>query len=268
MWLAEADTGADEQAFSLRRVGLWVLLSSVLGDAPMRALLHRNLGHNALRGCDMCSMLGVHGEYNATKYLGYCQPCPSYALHPDDGESYGECDGPRRQFRMNTVHLSSAQMVGRDTALEKRVAAIKAQYPRKPSGARNKIEKAERFAGTKGRSEHARAGLPYWCPLLMSPFAVYHVTYLGIGKDFLRWIVTRLSPNPEKHRVQFLYPKDVGVVLRGMLGRIVCRNKPDVDVKDFTKELGNLTMAHMQLLYEVAVPYLCHDLVAFKVPKG
>jgi hypothetical protein len=36
---------------------------------------------------------------------------------------------------------------------------------------------------------------------------------------------------------------------------------------DFTQQMGNMSMSEMQLLYEVGVPYFCHDLPSFGVPQ-
>jgi hypothetical protein len=54
----------------LLKVGVWVICCGIQGDAPMRQLLTRSLGHAAERGCDCCGILAKKGRNNANKYIG------------------------------------------------------------------------------------------------------------------------------------------------------------------------------------------------------
>jgi hypothetical protein len=123
--------------------------------------------------------------------------------------------------------------------------------------------------GSKGQSEHDKSRLGYWHVRMHSPFAVYHCLYLGVAKDFISWLLVRIGvqPKPKDPLIMpFGRPKDTHRLLQARRGHFVLRNKPDCIMVDFTQNLGSMTMSEMQLLFEVGVPYLCHDLAAFGVP--
>jgi hypothetical protein len=125
--------------------------------------------------------------------------------------------------------------------------------------------------GSKGQSEFARSGLEYWHVASCHPVAVYHTTYLGPAKDLLRWLLVRLGVGDKPKEPLVLpisHPKALKGLLHARLSHFVLRNKPDCIMVDFTAHLGNMSMSEMQLLYEVGVPYLVHDLTAFGVHRS
>lgn len=50
--------------------------------------------------------------------------------------------------------------------------------------------------------------------------------------------------------------------------QFILRDKPDCILECWMMHRGNMSMHEMMLTYEVAVPYLCHDLEYFGVPKA
>jgi len=300
MWLPGPDG-----VLTTRPVHLWIVLSGIQADAPQRQLLHKNLKCAANRGCDWCTLLGQKGDYNCTKYLGYSEPCDAEVLHPADGRPWGKCrawasgavvpnshcsverhlpavDGVchevppagakrRRDWGEYTapsaVRLTAVQMRGRDEHAEKIRDQMAQQDWRDPKARDKKIDDTMKLVGSRGSIEFVHARLPYWVSKLMSPFAVYHVLYLGIGKDFLHWLNKRLKAATEPHVMMLQKWEDIKLVLTSLCQRIVLRDKPDCILVDFTKHLGLMSMSEMQLFYEVAVPYLVHDLPAFGVPR-
>lgn len=178
----------------------------------------------------------------------------------------------KRPFRdrepVSSTWLSAHQVRQRDKDVEAKVQEIVARRGALQGAA--EIDKLTSAAGSKGQSELAKSGLPYWDELLFTPCAVYHTTYLGPAKDFMRWVMLRLGvgDTPKEPLVlPFQRPRDIKKLLHARRAHFVLRNKPDCIMADFTQHLGGMSMSEMQLLYEVGVPYLCHDLVAFGVPR-
>lgn len=126
--------------------------------------------------------------------------------------------------------------------------------------------------GSKGISEHKRAGLPYWDVNHHSPVAVYHTLHLGVCKDMLGYMATRvgLGESPKGILVlYFHYPRGLRTtVLEHSTLQVVLRNKPDCIVPDWLNQKGKMTMHDTMLTYEVPVPYLCHDMPKCGVPDA
>jgi hypothetical protein len=207
--------------------------------------------------------------------------------HPDTGEVWGECSAYatghvvsrsnkrllREEEPHKNMHFSASQMVQRDRDVEARVEAINHECRQgkiTKEAADKRIEAACMAAGSRGQTEHDKSGLGYWDVRMHSPFAVYHCLYLGIAKDFLSWVLVRLGAReaPKEPLVlPFKRPKDIKRLLQARRNHFVLRNKPDCIMVDFIQHLGSMSMSEMQLLYEVGVPYFCHDLASFGVPS-
>jgi hypothetical protein len=132
-----------------------------------------------------------------------------------------------------------------------------------------KVEDLYRRSGSKGESEHALSGLGYWDVRMHAPCSVYHCTYLGIAKDFINWLLVRIGEGKQPNEtlvLPFKRPRDTKRLLQARRSHFILRDKPDCIMADFTQQMGNMTMSEMQLLFEVGVPYLCHDLCSFGVP--
>lgn len=255
----------------------------------MRQLLNRAMAPTADRGCDYCGILGVKGPWNATKFLGYVKPADS--SYPDDTPGFWqECQAyatgviPNRHKRTLdqqvvawSTHLTTDQCCTRDRKVEKRredlcrrrddvLPAVMPDY----AGTSAAIDRECKKFGSWGHSEFVRAKVPYWDSRLHAPFATYHVMYLGIAKDWLRWLNVRYAATSKKEDtvLAFERPKDARTVLHNRLRQIVLRDKPDCLMVDFTQYVGSMSMSEIQLLYEVGVPYICHDLRDFGVPAA
>jgi hypothetical protein len=250
----------------------------------MRTLLTRGIAPAAERGCDECGIIAHKGQSNSTKYTGYIAPC-DVELRTKEGTAWGPARGyasgkvvkgsgrrPIHEVEPVTTHfLTAVQVERRDTDVEKAVEQIKQGNKRNPSKAEAEIEKLAMQVGTRGQSEFARSGLHYWDATTCHPVAVYHTTLLGPGKDLIRWLNIRLGVG-EKPKGELLVPISPQGPLRSLLCtrllHFVLRNKPDCIMVDFTAHVGRMTISEMQLLYEVGVPYLVHDLPAFGVHRA
>jgi hypothetical protein len=172
-----------------------------------------------------------------------------------------------------TTCTTTLQMKQRDSVVEARTAAIALRYRHgliTKDMAEKEIDAACMGAGSRGQTEHDKSGLGYWDLRMHSPFAVYHCLYLGIAKDFLSWLLVRLGVReaPKDTLVlPFKRPRDILRLLQARRNHFVLRNKPDCIMVDFTQYLGSMSMSEMQLLYEVGIPYFCHDLACFGVPQ-
>jgi hypothetical protein len=282
MWVSK---GEEEV---LEKVGVWVICCGIQADGPMRALLSRSLGAVAERACDCCGLVGKKGTWNATKFLGYVKPQLADIRDPLTGVVTAECKayatgkvmpqtvkkrvGVPSTRTPDSMHLTGVQMRARDRDVDTESAVITARIRTGLSvkQAESKKEALYKTAGSKGESEHSRSGLGYWDVKKMSPWAVYHCLYLGIAKDFISWFLVRLgeTPGPQQEAVLcFTRPRDVKRLLKARRAHFVLRDKPDCIMVDFTAYSNSMSMSEMQLLYEVGVPYMCHDLAAFGVPQ-
>jgi hypothetical protein len=216
----------------------------------------------------------------------FAKPCTVELRHPDTGEIWGECSAyatgtvvSRSNKRLtrdasphNNMHFSTFQMKQRDSAVEAKAEAINTRRRHRlisKEVAEKELEAVCMGAGSRGQSEHDKSGLGYWDVRMHQPFAVYHCLYLGIAKDFLSWVLVRLGVReaPKDPLVlPFKRPRDVKRLLQARRHHFVLRNKPDCIMVDFTQHLGSMSMSEMQLLFEVGVPYFCHDLSSFGVP--
>lgn len=207
--------------------------------------------------------------------------------HPQTGDFWGECSAyatgavvrqsNKRPFEeaepVQDMHLSALQMRKRDSSVQIRVEGITHRYNRNlisKDNAQKKIEGVWSATGSKGQTEHDKSGLGYWCVRMCSRLAPYHCMQLGVGKNFLAWLLVRLGAReaPKDPLIMpFKRPKDVRRLLQARRNHFVLRNKPDCIMVDFSQHLGSMTMSELQLLYEVGVPYYCHDLVSFGVPQ-
>jgi hypothetical protein len=264
---------------------VWVVICGVQGDAPMRMLLSRGLGTAAERGCDECGILANKGKSNATKYTGYCAPC-KVEVRDKGGKYWGEASGyacgslvkgsNTRPFGgarepVKTHFLSEEQVETRDYTVDKKTEQLRQKHSRDPAKADKAIEAMAMLHGSRGQSEFARSGLHYWHATLGHPVAVYHTTYLGPAKDMIRWVNVRLGVG-DKPKEDLVLPFSNRNALRSLMSarvmHFVLRNKPDCIMVNFTAHLGQMTMSEMQLLYEVGVPYLVHDLWLFDVHQS
>jgi hypothetical protein len=170
---------------------------------------------------------------------------------------------------LDNMHLSATQMRERDRGVDAARAAITRRNLHKAQEDKQ-IEALYKRSGSRGQSEHALSGLEYWSVKMHAPFAVYHCTYLGIAKDFMNWLLVRIGEGQQPKDtlvLPFARPRDTKRLLQARRSHFVLRNKPDCIMVDFTQQLGAMTMSEMQLLFEVGVPYFCHDLAAFGVPQ-
>jgi hypothetical protein len=167
--------------------------------------------------------------------------------------------------------LSEAQVERRDENVDKKTVKLREKHPRDPARADREIEAMAMSHGSRGRSEFARSGLHYWHATLGHPVAVYHTTYLGPAKDMMRWLTLRLGVG-DKPKDDLVLPLSNRNALRSLMcARVmhfVLRNKADCIMVNFTAHLGQMTMSEMQLLYEVGMPYLVHDLWHFDVHQA
>lgn len=167
---------------------------------------------------------------------------------------------------MHTMHLTGRQITARDKMVD-----AKTQQMEQHSMSEKEVHKYHMNQGSKGASEFQRAALSYFEPLLFSPIAVYHSTYLGPGKDFLRWLLVRMHatdrPKEGKLVLPFARPRDTKLLLQARRGHVVPRSKPDCIFVDFTQHLGMMSISETQVMWEVAIPYLLHDLHHFGVPQ-
>ena len=161
-------------------------------------------------------------------------------------------------------HFTTDQMAGRDRDAADAVA--------RHAGDPVKQEEVMKARGSKGETEHAKAGLGYWDVKMHAPFAVYRCTYLGIAKDFLKCVLVRLKmpgmARPEHGTVlPFARPTDTRRLLDARRKHVVLRASPNCKMANIFKHVGSMSMSEIQLVYEVLVPYLVHDLVACGVPQ-
>jgi hypothetical protein len=215
----------------------------------------------------------------------YLAPCDAEIRHPETNEY----QGVSRAYASGSVvrvtnkrvlgdvpchnmNLSVHQMEQRDKAVDAERAVINQQCRSKQISrgqADTRLQELYKSAGSKGSSEHALSGLHYWDIKKHAPYAVYHLLYLGIAKDMIRWLLVRIGAGDKPAGelvLPFKRPRDVNRLLQARRGHFVLRDKPDCIMVDFTVHSGCMSMSEMQLLYEVGVPYLCHDLEAFGVP--
>jgi hypothetical protein len=205
-------------------------------------------------------------------------------LRDTEGKFWGEarayCTGAvvrhsnKRPFKqaepIHNMHFTSQQMYGRDADVDTTRSILRLEHRRNNSQYDKKVEDLYKRSGSKGLSEHALSGLGYWDVKMHAPFAVYHCTYLGIGKDFMTWLLVRLGEGQQPKDtvvLPFARPRDTKRILQARRQHFVLRDKPDCIMADFTQQMGNMSMSEMQLLYEVGVPYFCHDLPSFGVPQ-
>lgn len=273
-------------------VGLWVVCTGIQADGPMRVTLNRNVGVSGQRGCDNCGLMAVKGAWNATKYLGYSKPCEAELRDHTTGGMYTQCKAwasgvvvqgsYKRPYsrapegQISTVNLTAAQKVQRDRMVERKECDMRTRGGAAGTEAGDrlarKVEDMMLEQGSRGLNEFTRAAVPYWDVKLMFPVAVYHCLYLGIAKDMLRWWNVRLgaatSGQKEPLLVPFSRPKDARALIKARCAHFVLRNKPDCIMVDFTAHVGSMSMSEVQLLFEVGVPYYCHDLRQFGVPAA
>jgi hypothetical protein len=125
-------------------------------------------------------------------------------------------------------------------------------------------------AGSLGRTRYAR--LEYYDPTLHMPYASLHVHFLGTCKRFVEWIVDRLNGKDGADGARrgvgtFKDPRLLKTVVGHRLKHFVLRSTTTCGVCNFVEHLGAMTIAEMQLLVEVVMPYLVHDWVELGVPE-
>jgi hypothetical protein len=109
---------------------------------------------------------------------------------------------------------------------------------------------------------------------MFQPYATYHLLFLGTFKHFMTWLLGKLGvksssqkdvdealPDPIQH------PKLVRDLIACRLKHFVLRSVSKCGVCNFLEHLSAMTIAEMQLLLEVVLPYLVHDWVHLGVPE-
>lgn len=276
----------------IKDVGIWVICTGIQADAPMRQTLARNILPGGERSCEACGIVGHKGELNAVKYLGYSRPCNAEVRHHSTGKQYANCQAwgcghivagsiqrpvalrplsDRERDGLST-HLTADQHSQRDQYVEKEARALSTgSGAGDASKAARRVDAMMKAQGSRGQDEFSRAGIVYWDVRWMFPAAVYHLFYLGIAKDALKWVNVRLAP-PSRVSGEpallfpFKQPSNTRSIIRARLGQFVLRSSPSCIMVDFTSHLGHMSMNEMQLSFEVGVPYLVHDLRSFGVP--
>jgi hypothetical protein len=102
--------------------------------------------------------------------------------------------------------------------------------------------------------------------------AVYHLLYLGIGSQFTKVCGRRLKKLKAGAKdapsiLLFGSPERVKAIYSARLLHVVCRSAPSCSLVDPVDCTENLTIAEVQLFYEVFLPYLLHDIPSFGVPE-
>jgi hypothetical protein len=173
-------------------------------------------------------------------------------------------------IKVNNMYLSSHQMLERDRLVDVERAVIERRIGEiTRAKAESLLQELYKQHGSKGSSEHVLSALPYWDVKMHHPYAVYHLLYLGVAKDFLHWLLVRLGAGDKPDGViacPFDRPRDLGRLIQARRGHFVLRDKPDCIMVDFVKLSGKMIASEFQLVYEVGVPYYCHDLEAFGLP--
>lgn len=271
-----------EGKLRLKTVGVWVLCTGIQADAPMRAVLNKSLGATAERGCDTCGLKAERGRFNTCKYLGYSRPA-TVVVRAAQGDYVGEGEGwatgkvvkigvADADVKTLSTKYTTQAVLQRDADLQLALVDL-----RGPNGDLVPSEEAKKAVyklfGSKGTPEHIRAGLEWWDAIMHSPVAVYHTIYLGVGKDYLWYVAVRVGcdsqtlPPGEDLKLFFKRPNDVRHLFETRLGHFILRDKPDCNIVDWLSQRGKMSMHETMLIYEVLVPYLCHDLRDFMVPE-
>lgn len=119
----------------------------------------------------------------------------------------------------------------------------------------------------------AVAALEYYEPTLMQPYAMYHLTYQGTGKTAWAFVNARLVAALGKDAkgnplvAAFSFAKPLKRLLLARLEHFVLRSDTRCRLVNFVEHLSAMTIAEMQLLFEVAMPYLLHDMAKLGVPE-
>lgn len=117
----------------------------------------------------------------------------------------------------------------------------------------------------------AYAGLEYYDPKLNQPYAMYHALYLGVAKDYVKWVEQRLNSGEDKEGRPlpgaFQNAALTKSLVRARLRHFVLRSVSRCRVVDFTQHVKQMTIAEMQLLFEVGLPYIMHDWLRLGVPE-
>jgi hypothetical protein len=129
--------------------------------------------------------------------------------------------------------------------------------------------------GSRGTPEFVYP-FPDFQRLHHAPVAVYHILYLGMGKDMLRLFIQRLKEQPAAGSAAADKAPTVLIFQRPLLAKKLCsarrrhvvlRSAPTCTLADPAEILGDMTIAATQLYYEVFLHYLLHDMVAFGMPE-
>ena len=270
MWAVNEDG-----SMYLKTVGVWVVMSAIQADSPMRAVVNKSLQATSERGCDQCGIMAKKGSYfNTCKYLGYTRPC-QFQIRDRAGAYIGPAEG----YASGRVHAfmgvdvnedpsdhstiyTTAAMTQRDAEVVDDIAALPNDH------AKPEEEALERLYGSKGVPEMVLHGPGYIDQGLITPVAIYHTTYLGTAKDHCWWMGVRMGVGDapaDPMVLPFTQPKNTRELLECRRQHFVLRDKPDVTMCDWINQRGNMSMHEMMLLYEVGVPYLCHGLLDFGV---
>ena len=120
--------------------------------------------------------------------------------------------------------------------------------------------------GSQGKCALAR--LPYFVRRFHSPFATYHILYLGIAKNFMNFLVRHVSVQKGgiARTVKKLPCKTPLIARAVMAARLVharLRSSPSCRAVNFFEHVGAMTIEECQLWLEVLSPYLMHDMLTF-----
>ena len=125
--------------------------------------------------------------------------------------------------------------------------------------------------GSKGSPGGAE--LEYWHPLLHAPYGIYHSAYLGTAKNITDFWKERLKDSPVARQqrtllVPFKYPGALNKVVQLRLRQFVMRSATKCAVVNVVEHPHAMTIAEMQLFFEVAVPYVMHEWLQLGVPEA
>lgn len=85
------------------------------------------------------------------------------------------------------------------------------------------------------------------------PYATYHLTYEGFNKAYLASLSTMLATLGDNTK------KLIKDIIEVRLAHIIPRSTSKCAMRNFLLHLGHMSMSEMQLVWELAIPYILHD---------
>lgn len=123
-----------------------------------------------------------------------------------------------------------------------------------------------------GLGNESLTALPYFRLSYHAPFAVYHVLYLGVAKDFIHFVIKRVTAPQTKDGIvepstapvlPVLFPLHAKSTLVARLQQSRLRSAPSCGAVNFLEHVGAMTISEVQLWLEVLSPFLFHDMEAY-----